>query len=110
MKLARDNWKSIWRKARQASHEEQWKWDYHTWAPILEKIWEGDTDHLICPICGKENVYFKYLAVYENEIGGERQIHGERWVGCESCSVQFHDRARLPSWLKEPEWIPTAEE
>jgi hypothetical protein len=101
-----DGWKDIWRNSQHAPPEDKWQWDHYTWMPILEKIWEGETEHLVCPVCGRESVYFKYLAVYENEIHGRLIRHGERWVGCESCGVQIHDRARIPDWLRKPEWVP----
>ena len=101
-----DSWKDIWREAHLAPKEEKWKWDPYTWDAILEKIWGGDTHHLVCPICNQGDVYFKYLAVHEIKVDGKRQLHGERWVGCDSCNIQIHDRARLPDWLKNPEWAP----
>jgi len=99
------SWMELWRKGWDVPQEERWKWDFTRWDDVLLAIWEGQTVHLRCPICGQETVYFKYLAQYDVVVHGRREIHGQRWVGCEACGVQVHDSARIPDWLENPEWM-----
>lgn len=112
MKLNRydDSWKNIWRNSKHAPGEEKWKWDHYIWKSVLDKIWVGDVDHLVCPICNQEKVYFKYLIFSEHEFKGEKKMMADLWVGCEYCNIQIRETATIPSWLKEPEWSPKAEE
>lgn len=98
-KMGESSWLELWRRQKTAPPEEQWKWSWGTWRPVFEALMAGPIDHERCPVCGQRTLRYYFLLVSKRKLEGEVRYGAERWVGCDTCRVQHHDRGLLPGWI-----------
>jgi len=107
----------LWRVAKTASTEDNWKWDWNTWEPTIDAIYWGtaklrienvgrfDFEDLICPVCKANEVYAYFLTVdivLNNATQTDKRTYvADRWFGCHNCQTQMRDRGQLPNWISE---------
>lgn len=96
----------LWRRRRQASKEDRWKWSFDLWDPIIEKIIYAENGEIIqelnCPVCGSSDLYAYFIVRDLNVTSrdeGRLIFSSERWFGCHSCQTQVRDLGILPSWV-----------
>ena len=104
----------IFRKWKDASESDRWKWSWSIWDPIMESVFHerAKIEDLECPVCGKQDLYTCLLAyrllVKSPEMTNIVYI-GDRFVGCHSCVVQKRDYGEFPEWTKEKDVIWVSE-
>ncbi len=59
----------------------------------------GPIDSLRCPVCSQRSLRYHFMLISKKKLEGRVRYGAERWVGCDSCHVQHHDRGLLPEWI-----------